>query len=269
MAPLYPLIVAADQPLSWWRMNAPTGTTETDRGSLGHNGTYNGSPTLNQPGPVAGGAAVLFNKDNSQYLLTADDNGYSVGTTGSLTVEWWARFNAAAVAPANRLISKFNSTGGNREWTAERFANTQQCVFRLFAGVNTVLTENSFGFTLPLNVFHHFVVTAVSAGGTTTVRSYLDGGLTDTQTCSTASLVNCTSNVVIGGSDEGFYMSGLVAEAAIYSTALSAARVYEHWQTINMETTSTDMKAIFARHPASVLGTGNNPDLLINNPEAV
>lgn len=278
---LYALTVASDLPVLWYRMNATSGVVEEDHGSLALPGTYVNSPTLNQPGALEDDPAVAFDRASSQQLNGVDNDAYSI-TAAGFTVEILARFDVAPVAPAQRIFTKFKSVGSQCEWALERFGTTGAYTFRVFPGSSTHLASASFPpERITLGSFHHFVATVERDvdGVTGILKAYLDGGLVDTETFTFASLLsNGTAKVVIGGSEEaGFNAIGTFDEAAIYSTALSAARVLAHYSALDPGSTSTvsgpqanlEFETIFALHPASVLGTGNNPDLIVNGREAV
>jgi len=234
------------------------GITEPDLGSLNKTGTYYNLPALGQPGAVTGSTAATFTKSRNQKMFSVDDNGYSLSTTGQLSVEWWFMSPIlAATGVAERIVSKFTTLGTNCEWTCERFDNGIHA-FRVFDGTSTFLTSNSFG-TPSLGVFHHYVATMKNTAGTVTVTSYLDSVLTVTHTFPFASYVNGTARLCIGSSDDGasgFPTNGTIDEVAIYGTELSQARVTAHYAA--RTNSATYQAAVLADAPVSYYRMGAN-----------
>lgn len=279
--------VEADNPLTWYRMDAPSGTTEIDRGSLGLNGTYVGSPTLGASGVDVNDAAVLFASSNHQYLDGQDHDGYSIATTGSLSVEWWAKFDVQVpTGHAERMVGKAKLPAGLNayEWLGERHQDGVH-LFQLFSGGDPLIPISQPEFGSPsLGSYHHYVATMQNVAGTVTVKVYLDGALADTDTVALASIGgNAAGHLQVGAAagDVSFTANGIIDEVAVYSTALSAQRILAHYQAIfppapeepeavpSLATGGIALEVIRVPHPASVLGTGENPDLLLNGPEAV
>src|SRR6266498_3756517 len=80
--------VLADAPLAYWRLREMTGTTALDEGGNSGgplNGTYTGSFTLNQAGPLYGGsgAAWLTNASNGNVII---GNVAALNLAGDLTI---------------------------------------------------------------------------------------------------------------------------------------------------------------------------------------
>jgi hypothetical protein len=222
---------------------------ERDYGSLGHTATYVGQPTFGQKGGVAGGVAVRFATMPPQFLLGEDDPGYSVVTTGKLTVEWWALATVpATVVGGERMVAKM-LTLTDRDWEGPRLP-TGEHRFRLYKfGVNLQLAETTFGFPT-LGVYHHYVATVENVAGTVTVTTYLDGAFVSTGTCAFSDLGDGTAKLGLGGAeDRAQSFNGTLDEVAIYSTKLSAARVLAHYQAANSQAAYT--AAVLADSPLS------------------
>jgi hypothetical protein len=225
--------VLADSPLTYYRMDAPSGTVEIDRGSLALDGTYINTPTLGVTGAVLQDTAVQFDRPSFELLQGHDHNGYSITTTGALTLECWVK--SSTVAPtgiAERIFGKVDNS--QWEWLIERY-DTGQHVCRIFTLANwfPVLCQVTFG-SPTLNVWHHHVVTIQNAAGTCTVKAYLDKVLTDTQTFSFASISNGVAPIEIACAGNNYSFNGAIDEVAIYDHALTATRIGVHYDTATL-----------------------------------
>ena len=78
------------KPIAHWRLNESSGTTATNIGTLGTavNGTYLGSPTLNNPGLVAGSTGVKFDGVNDGIAIP-DHNNINLLATTARSIELW------------------------------------------------------------------------------------------------------------------------------------------------------------------------------------
>lgn len=89
----YSSAVLALSPTHYWRMNATSGTTETDLGSLGFNLTYNGGFTLGGPSLIGSDSAaksVAFD-GSTGYAATATAEFITSGILGY--VAWFSNTN--------------------------------------------------------------------------------------------------------------------------------------------------------------------------------
>ncbi len=89
----YNAAVLADSPLAYWRLGETSGTTAADSSGNNRSGSYVASPSLNQPGALAGDTnrAVGFN-GSSQYVNVPY---VAALNPAQLTVEAWATRPAA------------------------------------------------------------------------------------------------------------------------------------------------------------------------------
>jgi hypothetical protein len=84
----YQTLVAASSPCTYWYMDAPSGTTETNHGSAtGQDGTYVNTPTLGATGIPGGGgdAAVTFLAASTQYMSWPGTGGGACPITSTRT----------------------------------------------------------------------------------------------------------------------------------------------------------------------------------------
>jgi hypothetical protein len=227
----YEKTVLADSPLSYWRMDVQSGTSETDLGSLALNGTYAGSPRLKVAGAVSGDQAVTFASPSHQMMSGSDSNRYSFVNAKALTVECWARWTAVP-AETQYIVSK--GSRSNFEW-AILILPTGETKAQIWKLDGATLASVSFG-DPSLTTYHHLVFTVLDTDGTATVRTYLDGAeTTHTATFKASDARNGTAKPLAGGRGDGAgYFDGQVDEYAIYGTTLSAARISAHFNASGM-----------------------------------
>lgn len=92
----YHRLVLAKNPVGYWRLGEPRGSTAHDASNYHHNGTYIGAPTFREHGAIEGdpNTAVALNGRHS-YVEVPDNAHFSVPTSGrGLTVEVWMRPDA-------------------------------------------------------------------------------------------------------------------------------------------------------------------------------
>jgi hypothetical protein len=88
----YPNTVLAKGPVGYWRLGEAAGPTAADRSGKGHGGTYRASPTLGQPGAIAGDPDTALKCDGHLYVEVPSAAAFSQPTSGhGLTVEAWLR----------------------------------------------------------------------------------------------------------------------------------------------------------------------------------
>ncbi|MDQ2939059.1 MAG: LamG domain-containing protein, partial [Actinomycetota bacterium] len=199
-------------PVSYWRLGESSGTTATDETGV-NNGTYQNSPTLNQPGAIAGNQNTAVTFDGSTGYVNVPDSA-SLDLGDQLTIEAWVK--RAANGANHRIVSKGTGAyalrlGSNnklellKEWSS------------VIVGSTTTITDTN---------WHHVAATKNGA----TAKLYIDG-VDVTGTVTNATLVNTADNLAIGreqpSGTEDF--NGTVDEVALYNSALSATQVKLHY----------------------------------------
>ncbi len=111
----YETEVAADAPIAWWKLeDQPPSTTAVDDGSLGVDGTYRNTPTLNQVGPIAGMKAVVFEDSLDQDVLVGILTGGPGLQNLDFSVEFWLKVDgsdAGATSQALVMVDVDNTDG--------------------------------------------------------------------------------------------------------------------------------------------------------------
>lgn len=211
----YKATVLADSPFTYLRLNETSGTVAADSSGNGHNGTYSGGVTLNQPGAVTEAGARAAKLDGSTGFISLPSTGVPTGNA-AFTQELWALINAAAGT------SVFMGWGTN--------TTNEEPVFYFDASRNLFIstwnTDTNIA-TLLAGAWYHLVATYDG----TTHKGYVNGQLAGSHTPGVVA-TPLTPAWTIGQnpSPSEFFASITVQEAAGYATALSAARVLAHYQ---------------------------------------
>jgi len=215
----YAATVLADSPVGYWPMGESSGTAAVDSSTNANNGAYVNTPTLGRVGPTADFAkAVEFAAASSENLVIPRISAYNIGDVGSL--EAWVKTTSAGVIG---LLSLGHTSAGSLYMRL----NGGLLDF-LVSNVADLATSNGSGPFYNDGYWHHMVCTKNGA----TIKLYVDGqDVTPSTANSTAG--NSTENPTIGSDiSNGVatdFMQGMIAEVALYSTALSAARVAAHY----------------------------------------
>lgn len=216
----YTALVLADAPAAYWRMDETTGTTMTDGTKNGNNGRYDGIVMLGQPGPLAADGSTSVGLDGA----TA---GMTVPNSASLQVNWvtielW--INKRAHSDYGFYVAK-NVVGGGGASTGWfellNNHNNGRLEFRVTGDVDPVLVSVA---TLELNTWYYVVATYDGV----VAKLYINGKL-DNSLPAVVSPAQNSDPISIGRRTDGFFTNALLAEIAIYPTALSAERIAAHW----------------------------------------
>jgi hypothetical protein len=212
----YSAAVGADQPVSHWRLGDASGTTAADQRNT-NPGSYVNGPVL--------GAASLLGTDTVDKAVRFDGtndhvripNSASLNLSTPFSLEAWikpvtlpsAGAFASILTKAESYSLQFN--GPRLEFTIMQLGVRQ----RLQAPVGAVVAGQTY----------HVVGTFDG----TTRRLYLNGA--EVASSPLAGGASSSANNVFLGSWNGFkeFFSGTVDEAAVYNSALSAARVTAHY----------------------------------------
>ncbi len=223
----YRTAVLADSPYLYWRLNETTGTAINDAGTGNKDGTLLAQTyTMGQAGALASET-----RDKSLGLtIGAVNANASVAAPATFSVEAWVKANTTT---GGRILGIGNATGQNPSTTTDRqlyLAPNGKVMFGVGTGPGRrALASIS---AVDNGAWHHVVGTR--AAGTNGMKLYVDGVL---QAQDTATGVNLTGYWRAGAEDltgwpsapTDAYFDGSLDELAVYTTALSAARVTAHY----------------------------------------
>jgi len=212
----YSSAVATSTPAGYWRLGDASGTTATDSSSNSLNGTYAGTYSLNMPGALGAdtNTAVEF---GGGYADMGSPSALNITGT-ALTVEFWAQ--ASSVGSYKYIVSHTNdSSQGYAVYTGG------DATYHFFFGRSGGLHISGAVSGVWDGAWHHFVNVYDGAH----LLIYVDGQqrLSESET---ASITGYTGNFRVGDYNGGSRaFSGLLDEVAVYSSALSASTVADHY----------------------------------------
>jgi hypothetical protein len=211
----YASVVAADVPVSWWRLDEASGTIAADQRNL-NSGAYLAGTKLGAASllPTTSDAAVTFDGVKGAVKVAQST---SLNLTSAITLEAWIK---PASMPASgsfvSILTKAESyslqfNGPKLEFTVIQSGTRH----RLQAASGAIVAGGAY-----------YVVGAYDGS---TQRLYINGAQVASAALTGAASV--TSNPLYIGSWDGSseFFSGVIDEPAIYSKALSAEAVSHHY----------------------------------------
>lgn len=194
--------------VGFWPLNETTGTVATDITGTS-NGTYTGSPTLDQSSMLYNGQgrSVTLN-GSSQYVSIPHNAAFNLGDTFSISGYIYRIGNTVNQA----VFAKGGGTFGIRIGTDNKLALMKNNTSQIAASTGAITAQTN----------THFVVTKTGA----TVKIYINGADV-TGTVTNATMVDTSTAIELGRrsnfNDE--YFNGRLQFIALHSTALTAAQV--------------------------------------------
>jgi hypothetical protein len=224
--------VLADNPLVYYRFEETSGNPYADSSGNNRGGTWaataiqKGQASLlnNQP---AGASAILpASTVNTVGLATVGD--LTTGLTG-LTFEAWVRFGGTLPTSTSHDILRMN---GNQGLAIGTSGGLPYFGFKLNLNTTSSSTTLRSDQQIEVNRAYHFVAVLEDLGASLSARIYIDGELVYTQSpvlgVSSPNISAWASSTInIGQSTRTYSLQ--IDEAAIYPTALSAARISAHY----------------------------------------
>lgn len=242
----YEAVIAADAPVSLWRLDETSLNTMFD--AFGHNdGYYTNTATLGAPGALVGDPDTAVTGDGSAAWFGVVP--YS-GTLGSsdFTLECWAKVpdSSANYCPVSFYdsVSKhgdfYYSDAGAGAWRAAIGAGTDPYLFYY-------LGDTPFANIVP-NQWMHLVITYAGSGANSGLRCYVNGQWGGNVYGNFNR--NLSAPLLIGGIGAAinYPMKGSVDEVAFYTHALSQAQIQAHY---NAAVYPTPTPPVFTFQPAS------------------
>jgi len=224
-----PADLASYSPAGWWRMGdteGGTGSTITDLGSGGNDGTINGG-TFSTDIPEIKKSSVYSLEFNG-----VDDSvstGLSFAGKSALTVSAWV--NMSTIQDSG-FVQQYAGTGTNR--TFRLIHSHGQFWFQCYTVDGITEAEIDSSSVAPGEWFH-----IIGTFDGTTAKIYLNNVAgTDGTTLTSTTLQTSSTNVEIGGSSGlAMFTDGLIDEVAIWDTDQSAniAEIYNNGIPANLD----------------------------------
>ncbi len=213
--------VMADSPLAYFRLDDTDSTQATDSSGNGYHGSFIGGVVLGSPGVLANNAAATFGA-NFDTRVEVSMGPFAFDGATPFSVEAWTNAQLADGA----IVGKIDYFTGAHFgwWMASRIGGE----FRFYRTIPGGSFLN--GGVVVINQWHHVV--AVFDSNQSTALLYVDGVLVDSTTQSgTLHVLNRPLMIGNGGSWKTF--EGRIDEVAIYSHALTQARIAAHYAAAN------------------------------------
>jgi hypothetical protein len=207
--------VLADGPIAYWRLGERTGTTAVDSSGHAHTGTYMGGVTLGVPGALVGDFDTAARFNGTSGMVQVPDSA-SLRLNGSWSIEFWAK-QISYMNTYPGILGKGDPTGphGYGIWSDSNGGFWFMRNKKVSGSGNGALTT----------AFRYFVLTYDAPSQK--MRWYMNGALTTT---TTIALPNSNGSQPFQlGQGAGIYGNNELDEAALYSSALSAARISAHY----------------------------------------
>jgi hypothetical protein len=229
--------VLGDNPVVYYPLNETSGTVATDISGNAVNGVYGSSVGLGGPKLLSAdtGDSAVFNGSTSgaaaDYIQVPASS--VLKATTAVTVEAWVNLTASPFNTYIYVLQESPATTGNAPYMLSVFGG--QVVGRIYTGsAGTALSSEA---TLALGKPYHLVLTYDGAK----MSLYINGALDSTTPVKGTLGSYGTGDLGIGHQDaagQSAVFQGDIPNVAVYTTALSAARVAFHYQAANESTSS-------------------------------
>jgi hypothetical protein len=227
----YPAVILADDPLAYYPLDEPNGTTAHDATGHGHDGTIVKGVLLGRPGAFAGSnTSARFDGNGS--FIKVDDSVRDAGTAfdfvgaSSFTFEAWVRIEAVATTnTAFTFFSKEASPSSNVFLGWDFFDGPNLRLQREDNPVNETEADSQNG--LAANTWFYLVGTYDG----NTILVYVDTNVVATFSGSTTSLPITQVPFLLGAEDAvgDSSLLGQMDEVAVYAKALTPAQIATHF----------------------------------------
>ena len=230
----YGQAVYQDDPDLFWRLDDQSGQTAQDASASADPGMISGSVTYGAPSALSSGSSFGFNGSNSLVAATKSANDPLV-----YSLETWFKTTTTV---GGKLIGFGDSqTGTSSAYDRHVYMQDDgRLVFGTYTGqLNTATSPNAYND----GQWHYLVATQSSDG----LRLYVDAALVATNPATSAQ--NYSGYWRIGGDNtwgsSSAFFAGQLDEVAVYSSALSGARIRAHYETVVGAVANTPPHAAF------------------------
>ncbi len=250
----YSSVVLADNPIAYYRLGESSGVVVDTIG--GTSGTVNGSPTRDVSGATSDGdGGIDFNGTATVTVL--HQSQFNVGD--SITIEAWVKFDATG-AGYQSVLAKHPGVDTNGEYAFSWERSTGKIVLYVY-NASWFRRVESTANAVVAGSWYHVVVTKVS---TTTVKIWVNAVDVTLTTSGTATIINNSANITIGGFTPSAEQCDQVDEVAIYSGALAGGRITAHYNAA-IEVTAGDVTLGDALRDGLSIGDVNANDVTVSD----
>jgi Concanavalin A-like lectin/glucanases superfamily len=222
----YDQVIATDNPAAWWKLADKPGTTQVVDSANGYAGTP-ANVSFGYPGQaVSGNNSAAFTASPASGITTAYNPALA-----AITVECWVNLNGASQVGNPRFMASSHtdySDYGGFELLLTSATNITQVWF----GNGSARASVSAPAGIPAAGWTHLAAT----WGSGTITLYINGAVVGTAALAGPMAAGSGSGISLGYAQayNGDHLTGLLAECAVYSTALSAGRIQAHYQAASL-----------------------------------
>jgi hypothetical protein len=220
----YKNTVLADNPQGYYRLDEASGPTAQDSSGNGYNGTYAGSGvTYSEPGVTTGDGDTAVLLDGTAGEMTCP-TGLNPGGWAALTAEAWVKLTSIS-ASAMGIWTNAQPTTSHKGISFHIGPGGTTLIMSI--GNGTSAANLSVAYSFATGQWYHLVATW--NGSTVTV--YINGASVGSVSFAGGTIGSTSTAVGLGYSPvtNSSYLPGEIDEAALYNSALSAARVEAHY----------------------------------------
>ncbi len=207
--------VAASNPLHWWRFDETSGTSVSDSGSGGLDGTLVNGATLGHSGPLGG--ALHLDGATSAYVLLG-----GTPLTSPWTLEAVFHQDDTTPGPSSGLLGPETFGSPNTAIKAEQWEETGQLGYTAFGVVDETFDDPA---AATPTSYSHVAFVGTSAG----VSVYVGGALADSEDTAidlARGIIGLSGLSATGTPVDP--LGGFIDELVIYDRELSAAEIAAH-----------------------------------------
>lgn len=219
LAAFYDAQVAAQAPLAWWKLADAAGAgTAADSSGNGRTGTPTSVTFGSTNEAVNGNTAASFASGSSSHILTSYNPALA-----AVTAEVWVNLNGNTPGTFVSLLANSHSNVDSRGFHLQLTSGSPQ----VFFGTGTANAGAFAPSPIPVTGWNHIAATWDGA----TIRLYVNGVQVATGSLAGSMASGTATGIGIGYNPaySGDFVNGLMAECAVYGSALTAAQIAGHY----------------------------------------
>jgi hypothetical protein len=215
----------ADSPVALWRLGEAPGAVTAYSETGQYPGTYEGSPSLGQPGLIAESIDTSMHFDGIDDRVTANGLTAISSWPNGYSLEAWVTTDTTT---QEGHIMAFNTTAGGNGMAIFRDEPTDKFKFHDCESSTCAVATST---TIPqIGTVYHVIVTVDSSNnGVLWVNGNAEATFVSTKRPLSNGFFTIGGEYDSGPTPSSFW-KGTIDEAAVYGTALTAAQVQAHYQ---------------------------------------
>lgn len=220
----YPGAVMGDNPVAYWRLDEPSGTTMADTFNL-NDGVYSGAVTQGTGGLLFGGSDASATFNSGATITGTGTVPFNTNLNpNTFTVEFWA--NPLTTTVGGQYVVSLQDRASGRRGYAVQFDNITSYAWDFTVGTNnTLFTSIS---SPPPRVMAGNLYHVVASYDGTTARLFVNGSLVSSLVTPYQPAV-APVNLTIASRNGNNYTRAVLDDVALYNYALSAGQVATHY----------------------------------------